>query len=160
MDSDRINRWLSLGANLGVLTGIFFLAYELRQNNYLLEAQAREAKLDRRTSFNLMVASNPDFARIRTKATQGEALTATELVQQEAFNRAVLASWEWQFNEYKRGRLEFDDLAIPSWRIAFMESGVGSGMTDTWSKWKTQAAPSFIEFMEENVVRSKMPSDD
>ncbi len=31
MDSDRLNRWLTLGANLGVLVGIIFLAVEIRQ---------------------------------------------------------------------------------------------------------------------------------
>ena len=35
MDSDRLNRWLTLGANVGVLVGIIFLAIQIRQNSDL-----------------------------------------------------------------------------------------------------------------------------
>lgn len=155
MKMQQWNDWLTLGANIGVLAGIFFLAYELRQNNDLLEAQARETKLERRTGFNLTIASTPDLARIAAKLNQNESLTPTELVQQEAYNRAVMASFEWQFNEYQRGRLSFDDLEIRSWRVGFHEAGSFRGMPDTWAKWKRQATPEFVEFMEEHVVNSR-----
>jgi hypothetical protein len=94
LDLDRLNRWLTLGANTGVLVGIFLLAYELRQNNDLLETQARETKLERRTGFNLRIASTPALALISAKLDQGEPLTPTETVQNEAYNRAILASFE------------------------------------------------------------------
>ena len=155
MDLDRLNRWLTLGANLGVLVGIFFLAFELRQNNDLLQAQARETKLERRTGFNLTVASTPALARITAKLDQGQELTPTEMVQQEAYNRAILASFEWQFNEYRRGRLGFDDLEIGSWRVAFQETGNTRLMGETWLEWKNQASQEFADFMEEFVIRSE-----
>ena len=37
MDLDRLNRWLTLLANFGVVAGIIFLAVEIRQNQVLLE---------------------------------------------------------------------------------------------------------------------------
>ena len=37
MDLDRLNRWLTLLANFGVVAGIIFLAVEVRQNQVLLE---------------------------------------------------------------------------------------------------------------------------
>ena len=39
MKADAINRWLTLGANLGVLIGIFLLIAELNQNSTLMRAQ-------------------------------------------------------------------------------------------------------------------------
>ena len=39
MDSDKINRWLTLGANLGVLGGIALILIELDQNADLMRAQ-------------------------------------------------------------------------------------------------------------------------
>ena len=39
MSTDTINRWLTLGANFGVLVGIFLLVTELNQNSYLMRAQ-------------------------------------------------------------------------------------------------------------------------
>jgi len=37
MDFDRLNKWLALLANFGVVAGIIFLAVEIRQNQTLLE---------------------------------------------------------------------------------------------------------------------------
>ena len=39
MKAEAINRWLALGANLGVLVGIFLLIAELNQNSTLMRAQ-------------------------------------------------------------------------------------------------------------------------
>ena len=45
MDSDRLNRWLSLGANVGVLVGIIFLAAEIRQNSNLARLQFSDERV-------------------------------------------------------------------------------------------------------------------
>ncbi len=36
MDSDRVNRWLTLGANIGVLIGIILLIVELNLQKIIL----------------------------------------------------------------------------------------------------------------------------
>ena len=41
MDSVRLNRWLTLGANIGVLIGIMLLLVELDQNRDMMRAQTR-----------------------------------------------------------------------------------------------------------------------
>ena len=40
MDTDRLNRWLTLGANIGVLVGLLLLVAELRQTNSIAKAEA------------------------------------------------------------------------------------------------------------------------
>ena len=40
---DKLNRWVSLVANIGVVAGIFFLAIELRQSNLATRIQARDS---------------------------------------------------------------------------------------------------------------------
>jgi hypothetical protein len=37
MESDKLNRWLTLGANLGVLVGLVLVAYEINQSRVQLE---------------------------------------------------------------------------------------------------------------------------
>ena len=39
MDTEKLNRWLALGANIGVLIGLILLVYEVRQNSDLMRAQ-------------------------------------------------------------------------------------------------------------------------
>lgn len=40
MDSERLNRWLTLVSNFAVIAGIVFLAIELRQNTQQLDRAA------------------------------------------------------------------------------------------------------------------------
>jgi len=37
MNTDRVNKWLTLGANVGVLAGLILLVAEIRQNTELSE---------------------------------------------------------------------------------------------------------------------------
>ena len=39
MDSDRLNRWLTLGANLGVLGGLILVILQMNQNEKLIRVQ-------------------------------------------------------------------------------------------------------------------------
>jgi len=39
MDMDRINSWVTLGANIGILIGLVLVGYEIRQNSALVRAQ-------------------------------------------------------------------------------------------------------------------------
>ena len=48
MDSDRVNRWLTLVANFGVLIGLLLLVFEIRQNTDMMKAQMAQARVDNR----------------------------------------------------------------------------------------------------------------
>ena len=39
MDVDRLNRWITLGANIGILVGLILVGYEIKQNSALVRAQ-------------------------------------------------------------------------------------------------------------------------
>jgi hypothetical protein len=56
MNNDRLNRWLSVGANFGVLIGLILLVYEVRQNSDLMRAQISME----RTNTNMQILA--DFA--------------------------------------------------------------------------------------------------
>ena len=46
MEPDRLNRWLTFGANVGVLIGIILILIELNQNSDLMRAQMTQARVD------------------------------------------------------------------------------------------------------------------
>ena len=48
MNFDKLNQWLTLVANIGMVTGIVFVAIEVNQNSTISEATARQevASLD------------------------------------------------------------------------------------------------------------------
>lgn len=58
---DKLNQWMTLAANVGVLIGIIFLAYEIRQNTDAVHAQTREAILAAGQAELQAVRSDPDL---------------------------------------------------------------------------------------------------
>ena len=85
MTADRINRLLTLVANLGVLAGLLLVAYELRQSAGIATAQAR---LEYSAGWRSVDGSRQDrdFAAVIAKSIQSpESLTLTERIQLDGF---------------------------------------------------------------------------
>ena len=64
MDSDRLNRWLTLGANVGVLIGIMLLVLELNQNSVLMRAQIFNDRSSQGIELFATVAESPQLSEI------------------------------------------------------------------------------------------------
>ena len=99
MDTDRLNRWLTLGANVGVLLGIAFLAIELRQNNELLAAQQRSVNYLGGVVGWEMVATDQFLSELLYKDFNGQELTGVESLQLRAFWTRVHTSLQWAYFE-------------------------------------------------------------
>ena len=46
MDLDKINKWVTLAANIGVLLGLLLVTYELRQNTNTLRSDAYQSRTE------------------------------------------------------------------------------------------------------------------
>src|SRR5210317_716376 len=78
MDANSLNQWLSLGANIGVLAGIFLLIFEIRQNRQAIRAQTRNDLAQGAISLISLAVENPHVADIVVRSNRGEDLTETE----------------------------------------------------------------------------------
>ena len=67
MNDDKLNRWLTLGANFGVLVGIFLLIFEIRQNSNLMRVQVEQARSDSYIDWQRDIAITEGFASIISK---------------------------------------------------------------------------------------------
>ena len=78
---DRLNKWLSLMANLGVLVGVFVVAYELRQNTLAMEANSRQEFAAHDLAW-IATALDPSVVAVAmNKNEAGEQLSDLELSQ-------------------------------------------------------------------------------
>ena len=78
MKSSDLGKFVQTLANVGVIAGIVFLAFELRQNNELMEAEARFNRLTvSREAYNIL-STNGELAEIIVKANNNESLTEVE----------------------------------------------------------------------------------
>jgi len=89
LDTDRINKWLTLLANVGVLVGIIFLAVEVRHASDMAQAQMADAAIAGHNELNLALISDPQVARAFVVGLYKPAnLSDAEAVQFAAWMRA------------------------------------------------------------------------
>ncbi|MFT7652115.1 MAG: hypothetical protein ACI9ON_002730 [Limisphaerales bacterium] len=95
MNLERTNHWLALAANVGVLAGIIFLAYELQQNTVATQLEATSNFQESFTEIEMLIAGNPEFAELLLKGVAGENISAVEEFRLAAFYTNVLRQWQF-----------------------------------------------------------------
>ena len=73
MDAEKLNKWLGLIANLGVIVGIAFLVLEIRQSNRIAIASNEIAVLKGWAGINEAIVSNMQLAELLAKARSPDA---------------------------------------------------------------------------------------
>lgn len=61
---DRTNQWLTLVANLGVIAGLVFLGYEIRQNTNIAKASAYRENIQDIAEWRELFISDAEVARL------------------------------------------------------------------------------------------------
>jgi len=136
-------------ANLGVIVGIAFLVYELRQNNEILELEAYRTFNDRALSDLDLMVSNPWITDAALADPSSLTREQSYLRQQMATRRFLV--WEEQYELILAGRFAPEEV-VTSWRTIFWTPEIGFGMPDFWERYKPRARPDFVEFVDEFVV--------
>ena len=103
MDSDRLNRWLTLGANIGVLIGLILLLFELDQNLDIVRAQTRNDLATTSIEFLFDQATSPHLAEIIVRSNLGEELSDVETVMYRSRSEAAFRYWENVHYQYRQG---------------------------------------------------------
>ena len=149
-----LGQTVSMFANIGVIAGIIFLAVELRQNNELLEAEARAASSARITHIPETVSTDVDLADALTKARNGETLTESEELRVYAFQVWGFRGQEALFREYQAGTV--DSLPEDRWRQGFhSDPWSAQSKAEVWSRAKVSLEADFVQWMDENVVNER-----
>lgn len=143
---------VALGANVGVIAGLVFLAMEVRQNNKLLAAQARYSLRQYRSDIadSLML---PHVIDATHKWARDEAITPEERSTGLMVAIKIVELWEWQFGEHAAGMLKKEELPIGAWRLWFYDKGpFPVPVREIYEMRKTVLKPDFVQFFEEHVV--------
>ena len=153
MGPDKLNRWLTLGANVGVLIGLLLLVVELRQNQEMMRAQTRHDLSMGIIEVLLSPANNEQLSNVMYRANIGGELTPEEQFQYILRTNALFRYWENVHYQYRVGL--YDEIEFAKQRDAWEASLVYSiGMRTYWCNVRTLYSP---EFMAE--VDAIIPSD-
>jgi hypothetical protein len=95
LDIDKFNQWLTLVANIGVVAGLVFLAFEVRQNTLAME---REVTISYADNIHGSLADSDHLAPIVTTIMNKEGLPPmlTELMAEYEFTELQAQRW-WRF---------------------------------------------------------------
>ena len=146
MDTDRLNRWMTLGANIGVLIGIVLLVVEVRQNNENLVAQARATYHASFADLWGMAAEESRLAEILGKELGGESLTRAEFVQLSAYFTKGLLINQWSYIE-----LPAEESAA---NLLYLKGTFEQFPTQRWV-WENRQSffnTEFVDYVNQNIV--------
>jgi hypothetical protein len=82
MKAQKLSTWLAIGANVGVIVSILFLAFEISQSTKATVAAATESVIGGYNTLNLPIIADPQVARVFVIGLyEPDALTDVEAVQ-------------------------------------------------------------------------------
>ena len=118
MDSDRLNRWFTLGANLGVIAGLIFLGLEIRHAQMAMQSQAFQARALDAISWSLDMAKEEDLGRMHI------------LIESGTMDPGSLSEADWQIAYFllDGARLDTDNEHY-QFQNGFLDSGFYYGVT-------------------------------
>lgn len=147
MDSGRLTRWLTLGANVAVLAGLALVIVELSQNREMMRAQTRHQVAAGIVDLLLVPAGNQQLADLMYRADTGGELTPQEEFQFTMRTNALLRYWEDVHYQYRVGL--YDEVEFSrqreAWRSALHRS---KGMRTYWCKVRTLYSPEYMSEMD------------
>lgn len=132
MQIEKLNQWLTLGANLGVLVGIVFLSLEIDQSNRIAIGTAEYEMLRDINESNRIVMTNASVRDLIVKlADQQQELTELERQQAIAYAYNYYAVWAGVQSAHNQGLVsdEYLESALidvnaiistrPNWKFAW-----------------------------------------
>jgi uncharacterized protein (TIGR02246 family) len=141
--SATITRWLTLGANIGVLIGIVLVLVELDQNRDMMRAQTRNELAMGIVDLLQTPASNAQLADVLYRAHAGADLTPVESFQFEMRSNALFRYWENVHYQYRVGL--YDDVEFARQREAWGASMRNSRLAqEYWCRVRLYYSPEFM----------------
>ena len=157
MNFDKLNQWLSLCANLGVLLGIIFLAVELNQNTSMMKSQTRDAMTDKQMGFYSQILSDPEVMEnyIMLSGYRDE----FDLGPAQAINlyRTQLRMWENEWYQYQQGLFEDEEFEprLNLWRTALD----GPLYIEFWGTVRDTHSPGFRDQLDRIIGEIQAEAD-
>ncbi len=124
MNLDGLNRWLTLGANVGVLMGLLLLVFELNQNREMIRAQTRNEMATGIMQLLALPAENPQLASVVRRGDLRQELTPDEQFQYRNYVIVRLRYYENAHYQYREGMYDEAEFSKQKkgWKVYVMRS--------------------------------------
>ena len=133
---------------LGIIAGIVFLGFELRQNNDLMAAEARFNRMTMVVDAWKFRAVQEELYELRERWNNDEVLSRQEQARLDASVMAVLVLVDWTFRELSEDSPELNQSREVQ-RYNFANEPIYGKV---WEDRKNAFDPAFVRWMEEKVI--------
>lgn len=103
MDTNKLNRWLTLAANLGVLAGLIVLIVEIRQSSAIAEAQFYLDQVEANETLEFTMLGDNPAAVWERSVFEPESLSPGDIRVMDAYLSSRLYVWWNMFELEQRG---------------------------------------------------------
>jgi len=153
MQFEKLNNWLSLLGNVGVIVGIIFLAIEISQNTDMMRSQTRDSITGK--NLDLLMAIGADeyasdiFSRGMNSELEGAVADSGESFSFFYMFQGTVRIWENEWYQYQQGMFDDDEFAARkrSWSRAMSPPGA----KDMWERIKPMFSEEFQNAMDEAI---------
>jgi hypothetical protein len=151
MTAEKINTWLSLGANIGVVIGLGIVIFEINQNTEMMQSQINQSRTDTAISEQQAVYNSDYMPALIVKINKGEQLSDEESVRFEAHFRAFNRNMDNQFWQYNQGLLGDNIIRSINGASRLFVAG-NSQRLEYWDRQKYSYTNEYVSFVEEAIA--------
>ena len=145
-----LGQTITILANVGVIAGIVFLAFELQQNNELLAADASFNRFNmERERRDRLIENRGGLGEIAFKKREDQPLTEFEAWRHSVLISDHLESLKWQFGEVQARRLPEDSIDLSAWRAVWRNN---PELGDRFNRESETLEPDLVDFVESNIA--------
>ena len=153
---DRLNQWLSLIANLGVLVGLVFVALEIQQNTKATQFEAVLANRDQQIERFRDQRDSPYLAGIEQKLFEGKDLTYEDR-RRLAYHDSM--SWAVTYSSWVQREMGLASEYSPNLEVSLGQLLTRESSLNWWIGAGSRIYPSaFVEFVE--LQRKRLEESD
>ena len=150
MNPGKLNDWLTLGANIGVMIGLLLLIVEIRQNTEMMRAQINQSRTEAAQSEQQATYNSDYIPAILAKVDSGQGLTDEELRRYRPYLRSFNRNMDNQLWQYNQGLLGEN---IPRSLRGAVRTVIGANQLsiDVWDTQKLSYTDEYIAFVEDVI---------
>ena len=145
-----IGQALNTLANVGVILGIVFLAYELRQNTSVARQDAYNSFAQTINELNVTISTDVGLSELLSQVNHGASrndFSPAERLRVDMFHLANLRAFESLYQSVNSGIVDnryFESLSV----VGAFQSPY---FLDYWPQARQALSPEFVEYLESNI---------
>ena len=151
MTSEKVNKWLSLGANFGVVIGLVLLIVEIGQNTEMMRAQINQSRTDTAISEQQAVFNSDYIPALLAKRDKGEPFSDEEMIRYGTYFRSGNRNQDNNLWQYYQGFLGEN---TPRSIRGFARAVIGGSEIGirTWDSQKYSYTDEYVAFIEDAIA--------